>query len=58
MQREGGGTSAAKIVEQRMIPGGSNVERLTDVGTTSVVPTSVSLSSLLPPTVSLQSYHG
>ena len=37
-------------VEQRMIPGGNN-ERPTDVGTTSFVPTLVSLSLLLPPTV-------
>ena len=44
-------------VEQRMIPGGNN-ERPTDVGTTSFVPTLVSLSLLLPPTVSLHSYHG
>ena len=52
------GTSAAKTVEQRRIPGASNVERLINVDTTSVMPTSVSLSSLLPLTVSLQSYHG
>ena len=42
-------------VEQRMISGGSNDERLTDVGTTSFVPTSVSPLSLLPPTVPLHS---
>ena len=44
-------TSGSDTVKQRMIPGGSNDERLTDVGTTSFVPTSVTLSSLLPPMV-------
>ena len=33
-------------------------ERLTDVGTTSFMPTSVSLLWLLPVTVSLHLYHG
>ena len=43
------GTSAATpLIKQRMTSGGSNNERLTDVGT---VPTSVSLSLLLPLTV-------
>ena len=41
----------------RIITGGSNGERLTNVGTTSFMPAAVSLSSLLPPTVSLHSYH-
>ena len=49
------GTSVAKLLR---IPGASNVERLIDVDTTSVMSTSVSRSLLLPLTVSLQSYHG
>ena len=39
-------------MEDDSIPGDTNDERLTDVGTTSFVPTSVSLSSLLPLTES------
>ena len=41
----------SNTVEQRMNPGGSNDEKLTNVGTT--LSTSVSLSSLLPPTASV-----
>ena len=58
MQQRGGGDQPGyecrNFVEQRMISGGSNDKRLTDadsIGTTSFVPTSVSLLSLLPPTV-------
>ena len=47
----------SNTIEQRMIAGGSNNERLSNVGTTSFVPTSVSLS-LLPPRESLHSYDG
>ena len=39
----------SNTIRQRMIPGGSNNDKLTDVGTTSFIPTSVSLS--------LHSYH-
>ena len=47
-----GGKISLDTVGQRMIPGGSNDEWLTDVGTASFVPTSVSRLS------SLHSYHG
>lgn len=33
------------VEQSKMLPGGSNYDKLTDVGTTSFVPTSVSLSS-------------
>ena len=42
-------------IEHRMIHEGSNDERLTDFGTTSFVPTLVTLKSLPNPTVLLQS---
>ena len=48
----------SNTVDQRMIPESSNAKRLTNVGTTSFMPTSVCLSLLLPLTVSLHSYHG
>ena len=53
MQRRRGEINKySDTVEQRMILGGRNDERLTDVGTISFIPTSVSLSLLLPRTVS------
>ena len=45
------GYECRDTIEQRIIPGGSNDERLTDVGSNSFIPTSVGLSSLLPLTV-------
>ena len=42
-------TRISDIVEQRVIPGSSNDERLTHGGTNEVVPTSVSLSLHLYP---------
>ena len=54
MQRGGGreeGAECSNTVKQRMNPGGSNDEKLTNIGTT--LSTSVRLSSLLPPTASV-----
>ena len=40
-------SATSTATKQRMIPGGSNKKRLTNAGTTSFVPTSVSFLSLL-----------